>query len=217
MKHFVYKVIHTSGLYYIGRHSTIDENDGYLGSGVWVRGIKDKSTLKREILQYADSIEELMIIEEQYITEHINDDANMNILLNSRGFLPGVENFSDPELVRQKRRDARLGKTWEELFGVERATELRIERSRPRGEMDEEIKKNISLAKAGMDAPHDWSEESRAKVSKSMTGIVRSEEFKENQRRNVSVIVTCEFCGKTGSGIAMRRWHGKNCKHKSKN
>jgi len=217
MKHFIYKITHASGLYYIGRHSTINEDDGYMGSGAWVTGIIDRSTLTKEILQYVDTLDDLLVLEERFIAEHIDNDSNMNLLLSSSGFKPGVENFSDPELVRQKQRDAKLGKTWEEMFGVERAAELRIERSQPRGAMSEERKKNISAAKEGMTAPHDWSEESRAKVSKSMTGIVRSEEFKENQRKNVSVTVTCEYCGTTGSGIAMRRWHGKNCKHKPKN
>jgi hypothetical protein len=215
MKHFIYKTSHTSGLYYIGRHSTHDVNDGYMGSGTWVTGINDKNTLTREILAYANDFEELLALEEKYITEHINNDANMNILLGSGGFKPGVENFADPELVKQKQRDARLGKTWEEIFGVERATELRVERSLPRGDMPETIKKNISKAKKGMNAPHEWSLESRQQVSKTMTGnITRSEEFKENQRKNVSVLVTCEHCGKSGSGMAMRRWHGINCKHK---
>lgn len=217
MKHFIYKITHTSGLYYIGRHSTVNEDDGYMGSGAWVTGIIDRSSLTKEILQYVDTLDDLLVLEEQYITEHIDNDSNMNLLLSSSGFKPGVENFSDPELVRQKQSAARSGKTWEEIFGVERATELRIERSQPRGEMSEERKKNISASKEGMTAPHDWSEESRAKLSKSMTGVVRSQEFKDNQRKNVSVTVTCAYCCKTGSGIAMRRWHGENCKHKPKN
>lgn len=214
MKHFVYKITHNSGLYYIGRHSTIDENDGYLGSGSWVTGIIDKSSLTKEILIYADDIDELLTLEEKYIIEHIDNDMNMNILLSSGGFKPGVENFSDPELVKQKQRDARLGKSWEEIFGDVRAAELRIERSQPRGPMSDERKQNISKAKEGKN-PHDWSVELRKRVSETMTGnITRSDEFKENQRKNVSVTVTCDYCGTVGSGIAMRRWHGHNCKHK---
>jgi hypothetical protein len=215
MKHFIYKTTHTSGLYYIGRHSTHDVNDGYMGSGAWVTGINDKTSLTREILEYANDIDSLLELEEKYIIEHIDDGANMNILLGSGGFKPGVENFADPKLVKQKQRDARLGKSWEEMFGVERAAELRAERSLPRGDMSDSVKKNISKAKRGMEAPHGWSLESRQRVSKTMTGnITRSEKFKENQRKNVSIIVTCEHCNKTGSGIAMRRWHGINCKHK---
>jgi hypothetical protein len=214
MKHFIYKTSHISGLYYIGRHSTNVENDGYFGSGAWVTGIKDKSTLTREILTYANDIEELLLLEEKFIIEHINNDNNMNILLSSGGFKPGVENFTDVESVRQKMRGAKLGKSWEEIFGIKRAAELRAERSLPRGPMPDERKQNISDAKKGMVAPHNWSDESRQRVSNTMTGnITRTDEFKENQRKNVSVIVTCEHCGKSGSGIAMRRWHGINCKH----
>jgi hypothetical protein len=182
MKHFIYKTSHTSGLYYIGRHSTHDVNDGYMGSGAWVTGINDKTSLTREILVYATDIEELLALEEKYITEHIDNDANMNILLGSGGFKPGVENFADPELVKQKMRDAKLGKTWEEVFGDKRAASLREERSKSRGPMSDKIKKNISESKKGMVSPHEWSNESRQRVSKTMTGnITRSDEFKENQ------------------------------------
>lgn len=215
MIHFIYKIIHDSGLYYIGRHSTINEDDGYLGSGTWVSEIRDKTTLRREVLHYADNIDELLLLEEEYILKHIDDDFNMNFLRSSGGFKPGIfsDNFDDPELIRQKMREAKLGKTWEEMFGVERAAKLREERSQSRGPMLEETKRNISKSKKGKN-PHDWSDESKKKVSDTMTGnITRSDEFKENQRRNVSVTVVCEHCGKIGSGIAMRRWHGINCKH----
>ena len=52
MKHFIYKTTHKNGKYYIGRHSTNNIDDGYIGSGKWPRSIKDKSTLTREILEY---------------------------------------------------------------------------------------------------------------------------------------------------------------------
>jgi len=61
MQHFIYKTTHISGKYYIGRHSTENINDGYLGSGKWVKSIKDKSKLSREILEYCDDIDDLII------------------------------------------------------------------------------------------------------------------------------------------------------------
>ena len=66
MIHFIYKTTHTeSGKYYIGRHSTENEQDGYLGSGKWIRSIKDKSKLSREIIGYYNSFDELILAEQK--------------------------------------------------------------------------------------------------------------------------------------------------------
>lgn len=43
MKHFIYKTISPSGKFYISRHSTNNIDDGYLGSGKWIRSIRNKS------------------------------------------------------------------------------------------------------------------------------------------------------------------------------
>ena len=60
--HFVYKTVHDDGFFYIGRHSTSNLEDGYMGSGVWVsRATKTK--LKREILEYVDSFDDVIRLE----------------------------------------------------------------------------------------------------------------------------------------------------------
>jgi hypothetical protein len=59
MFNYTYKITSTSGKYYVGRHSTNNINDGYIGSGKWVRNIKDKSKLSKKILEYFDNFEEL--------------------------------------------------------------------------------------------------------------------------------------------------------------
>jgi len=86
MYHIIYKTVSTSGLYYYGRHSTDNLNDGYLGSGKWIRTIKDKSTLKREIILFCESFDELLLKETEYIRNHINDPKCMNFNENSVGF-----------------------------------------------------------------------------------------------------------------------------------
>jgi hypothetical protein len=83
MFHFVYKTTHTSGKYYIGRHSTEDIEDGYLGSGRWVKSIKDKSSLSREILHYYKDTDELIENETKIIQENIDHPLCMN--WNDRG------------------------------------------------------------------------------------------------------------------------------------
>jgi hypothetical protein len=84
--HFVYKTTHKNGKYYFGRHSTTNINDRYFGSGVWVQGIKDKSTLSREIVVEATTIEELCELEDYYIDLHWDDPLCMNKLKSSGGW-----------------------------------------------------------------------------------------------------------------------------------
>ena len=51
----------------------------------------------------------------------------------------------------------------------------------------------------------------REKISKKLTGIKRTEEFKENLRKPKEK-VTCPHCGKVGCGGAMVQWHFDICK-----
>jgi len=79
MLYTIYKTSQPStGRYYIGRHSTEDANDDYMGSGRWVTSIKDKSTLTKEILLLCETEEELIETETIMIREVIDDPLNMN-------------------------------------------------------------------------------------------------------------------------------------------
>lgn len=97
---FVYKTTHKNGRYYIGRHQTKNLNDGYLGSGDWVKSIKDRSTLSREILVEANSLEELHQLEEYYINLHWDDPKCMNILKSSRGLTSEKSRNIQLEMVK---------------------------------------------------------------------------------------------------------------------
>lgn len=111
---FIYKTTHKDGRYYIGRCSR-KHPQSYLGSGRWVRSIKDKSTLTREILSIHNSFEELCIAEEIAIQNHINDPLCMNWNNKSVGFATGNLNPSykgmkgrpHSELSKQKISDSR--------------------------------------------------------------------------------------------------------------
>jgi len=48
-----------SDRFYVGSHSTDNLKDGYMGSGKWVRSIKDKTRLKTKILKFYNSIKEV--------------------------------------------------------------------------------------------------------------------------------------------------------------
>jgi hypothetical protein len=86
MHHFIYKTYSSSGFYYYGRHSTLNIDDGYFGSGKWIGSIKDKSQLKRDIELFCETFEELLIKEKEYISKHINDPKCMNFNENPVGF-----------------------------------------------------------------------------------------------------------------------------------
>lgn len=99
MKHFIYKTTHKNGKYYVGRHSTPNINDGYIGSGEWPLSIKDKSSLTREILEYANDEEQLIMLEGKYLEEHYGKQNCMNRTKDPVGF--GSENnpMKNPESI----------------------------------------------------------------------------------------------------------------------
>jgi hypothetical protein len=114
MLHFIYKTTHIdSGRYYIGRHSTKNENDRYFGSGKWIKSVKDKSKLSREIIAYCQTYEELLIAEEQELRKHINEELNMNYNNKSIGFACGVLNPAKSEKERSRRSKENWMKTEE--------------------------------------------------------------------------------------------------------
>jgi len=99
MKHFIYKTVHTNGKYYIGRHSTDNIDDGYIGSGRWPRSIKDKSTLTREILEYASSLSEVQELERKYLAEHYGKPNCMNLTPDPVGFDTDNNPMKNPNIV----------------------------------------------------------------------------------------------------------------------
>jgi hypothetical protein len=105
MKHFIYKTIHKNGKYYIGRHSTDNINDGYIGSGRWPSSIKDKTTLTREILEYAESAEAVKELEGKYLAEHFGKSNCMNRTKDPIGFDTDNNPMKDPKIAEQFKGD----------------------------------------------------------------------------------------------------------------
>jgi hypothetical protein len=101
MKHFIYKTTHKNGKYYIGRHSTNNIDDGYIGSGKWPSSIKDKSTLTREILEYTDDAEILKKLEGEYLAEHYGLPNCMNRTKDPTGFDTDNNPMKRPEIAEK--------------------------------------------------------------------------------------------------------------------
>lgn len=99
MKHFIYKTTHKNGKYYVGRHSTKNLEDGYIGSGEWPLSIKDKTSLTREILEYANNEDELILLEGKYLAEHYGKPNCMNRTSDPIGFSSQNNPMKNPDSV----------------------------------------------------------------------------------------------------------------------
>lgn len=82
--HYIYKTTcNVTGRWYVGMHSTCNENDGYIGSGLRLRrsirkyGVENHT---KEILEYCNTREELVLREIEIVnSDLIQDDLCMNL------------------------------------------------------------------------------------------------------------------------------------------
>jgi hypothetical protein len=88
--HFIYKTTNLlSGRYYIGMHSTDDLNDGYLGSGTYLKRSINKHGKENhsiEILEFVNSREELAAREKEIVSlQEIAKKECMNLKVGGEG------------------------------------------------------------------------------------------------------------------------------------
>lgn len=176
MYHFIYKTTSESGKYYIGRHSTNNLNDGYFGSGKWIRSLKDKSTLTREILLFCEE-SELKNHEQLMLQENVGKQNCMNFNLNPVGFSSGKLNPSHREDIKKKASERISGELNPSKRPEVRKKMSDSQKGRPnprKGKpMSEQGKKNISESKKGSKI----SDEGRKKLSES-----RKKEYASGKR-----------------------------------
>lgn len=232
MYHYTYKVVSQSGKFYVGRHSTENIDDGYVGSGKWVRSIKDTNILEKEILDFYDDFDSLVSAEQKLIAEHINDPNNMNFNLSPVGFSTGKMNPAKDNSERKKRServsgDGNPAKMLEVRIKISRSLKRRFleKENHPMfGKFHTETSKNkIRDSKIGSCA----SPETKLKLSDinrnrvlsgknpdfTMKGKNHSVEAKarmakaqQNRQRKI-----CPYCGKESAVNTYARWHGEKC------
>ena len=103
--HFIYKTTNLlSGRYYIGMHSTDDLNDGYLGSGTYLkRSInkhgKDNHSI--EILEFVNSREELVAREKEIVSlQEIAKKECMNLKVGGTGGYSDIKHVESRQKAR---------------------------------------------------------------------------------------------------------------------
>lgn len=223
--HIIYKTSSDSGRYYIGRHSTYNLNDGYLGSGKWIKSIKNKNLLSREIISYHNTFEELIEAEEILLLEVIEDPNNMNYNNKSVGFGTGEFNPS----YGGTNRSWNKGKKCPSISEGRKNGKIPNISSEKRSELAKIAWKNGVFD----NRPSKLSDNHKEKISKSLmgktqsdyqkqrmkevhTGKVYSKETREKIRiasiERESKTVVCPHCNFIGNGPVMKRWHFSNCK-----
>ena len=105
---YLYKITCTAGSfknkYYIGKHTTYNLNDGYKGSGRFIKDYYKKypDDYIKEIICYCNSDEELDMFEKCYIALYIDDSNCLNIASGGTGGFTGYHN----EQIRLKMKEA---------------------------------------------------------------------------------------------------------------
>lgn len=147
---YVYKITNTiNGKIYIGKHSTDDLEDGYMGSGVRLHKAYKKYGLvnfKKEVIDYYNSEEELKQGEIFYIAKFNSTDPNVGYNLTYGGDGFGV--FTDETL--KKISESLKGKeTWNKGKHHSDETIQKIRQSLKGKPFTEERKQKISQSLKG--------------------------------------------------------------------
>ena len=98
MFYYIYKTTSASGKYYIGRHSTNNLKDGYIGSGKWIKDCKKTNVLLTKVIIQFCKKEEIFNIEENMITKYFDDPLCMNFICSSKGLPLGYKHSEETKL-----------------------------------------------------------------------------------------------------------------------
>lgn len=123
MFYTIYKMINKiDGKIYIGKHQTKDLNDGYMGSGKYLRRAIDKygiENFEKEILHIFDDEDEMNAKEAELVTdEFVKEDSNYNLCPGGHGgfgYIRQLDTYDDQ--VKRGRVAANI--TIKEKYGVD--------------------------------------------------------------------------------------------------
>lgn len=140
MKYTIYKTTNLiNGMFYIGKHQTENENDGYYGSGVYLkRAIKKygKENFRKEVLFVFQTEEEMNNKEKELVQkELVNDSKCYNLMFGGEG---GDTWSGKHHSVETKKKLSLTTKKYIEESGEEG----HLKRSRKQKEIWENLRKN---------------------------------------------------------------------------
>ena len=197
---YIYKIMNQiNGKIYIGKHSTDNLDDGYMGSGVLIKKAIQKYAIEnftKEYLAFCDTEEKLNWFEKFYIKKFNAREVGYNLTDGGDGILGHIDSVETRlkkslshkgvklgpmnEETKQKLSEANKGKTLSEetkqkLSEANKGKTLSEEtKQKLRKPKTEETKQKLSEAKKGKT----FSEEHKQKLSEAHKGKTLSEETK---------------------------------------
>ena len=194
--HFLYKTTCIiNNHYYIGRHSTDDLEDGYIGSGKRLKAAIKKygrDNFVSEIISFFDKYEDVVAAETTYITEdHVKSCDCYNITAGGHGGYLSEEIYKNRIIVITE-------------DGKRRISEANTGRPRP-----DVVIRLANDTTSGWN----WLGKTRSEDDKKLKSVVALQNM-ENKTNPWAQQVVCPHCGKEGQYPNMVCWHFDNCKRK---
>jgi hypothetical protein len=213
MLHYTYKITHTeTNQYYVGRHTTLNLDDNYYGSGVWVSK-QPKNKLKKEIVEFYSSIENLLIAEETLIEKNFDNPLCMNKIKSSSvqmGSYGLIHNEETKKYIGNLNRGNkyRIGKKHTE------ETKNKLRRKATGRKHSQKTKEKMSKLKKGMlpwNTGNQLTEEHKSNLSKSLTGRVHSEQSRKKMAETkYKKYLVIHPCGKEEIILGLSKWCKEN-------
>lgn len=211
--HILYKTTNLlNGKFYVGVHSTNNLEDGYLGSGTYLRRSIRKygpQNFKREILEFFDSRRTLLEKERELVnSEFIKEATCMNLHIG--GLAAPDSNFGSKRTPETK---AKMS-AWIRPKSLGEKISAKLQ-GRKRTESS---KRKQSASRSGIRP----SQETKTKMSHSQRGKIRSEDTKMRMRKRKSDLhrqsmrrpkprAACCSCGFEAASKTITLFHNANC------
>lgn len=232
---YVYKWVHIPSLkWYIGSRTAnqCHPDDGYICSSKTVKPmiLENSKNWRREIIA-TGTIKEMLELESEILNtlDAKNDPRSFNQHNGDGKFSRiGISQSGNKNPMFGKGSFAK-GKTYEELYGLDKAQELKeLRKKNATGRKlnkcsIDKMSKSISASTKGRPKSESFkqklkqpkSEQHKQAISKSLVGKTRSTEHSQNLSNSIkNSRATCMHCGFSSTKSAITRYHNENCRNK---
>lgn len=231
MYYTVYQVTNAvNGKIYIGKHQTMNPDDGYMGSGIALGRAMKKygmEAFSKQVLFVFTNEDDMNRKEIELVTEEFvarSDTYNMTVGGEGGPHFKGRKHSAESrskmgrtgkilsEEARNKIRESNRNR------GVSDETKRKISLSRKR---PEQVKPSSTYSRTG-----EWPEERKQRFSQTMKQVNRNYVHTDEHKKRISESVkatavidprvrqtiVCPHCQKEGQALAMKRYHFDRCK-----